>query len=122
MFIYSVTDADGDMATATVTVNVNCTTCATGVNLTYGWNANPDSDSVLGYRVYTGSTLATAATEISNLTVGDSGFDATTPSVSYDAWNDLGLNKGDAVCFRLQAYNSAGSSDFSAGICDVIPN
>ena len=122
MFIYSVTDADGDMATATVNLAVICATCATGVNVTFNWNANPTSDSIIGYRVYAGTTLATATTEISNLTANSSGFNVAAPSVTYDAWSNLGLSKGDALCFRLKAYNAAGTSGFSTGVCDVIPN
>jgi len=122
MFTYSVTDTDGDMAIATVNLTVNCMICAAGVNVTFSWDPNPTTDFVLGYRVYTGSTLATATMEVSNLTVGSNGFDATAPSLNYDAWNDLGLEKGDTVCFRLKAYNSVGSSDFSTGICGDIPN
>ncbi len=121
MFIYSVTDANDDIATATVNLSVSCETCA-NVNVTFSWNANSVSDYVLGYRVYTGTTLDTATTEISNLVVGSSGFDAAAPSITYDAWNELGLSKGDALCFRLKAYNGVGISDFSTGVCDVIPN
>ncbi|HEC19338.1 MAG TPA: hypothetical protein ENI97_08335 [Gammaproteobacteria bacterium] len=119
--VYSVTDIDGDLATATVTINISCTTCA-AVNLKYSWNPNPASDAIIGYRVYTGPTLATATTEIANPVVGSSGFNAAAPSVSFDAWNDLGLNKGDTVCFQLKAYNAVGTSGYSTGICDVIPN
>jgi len=120
--IYSVTDMDGDITIATITVNISCATCASGYNLTYEWSPNLAGDSVIGYRIYTGSTIGTANTEISNTLVSSNGFTASAPSISYDAWNDLALKKGDTVCFRVKAYNEAGLSGFSTGICDVIPN
>lgn len=34
-----------------------------------------------------------------------------------DPQTDLGLNLGDASCFRIKAYNAEGSSDFSDAVC-----
>ncbi|OYV76060.1 MAG: hypothetical protein B7Z66_10205 [Chromatiales bacterium 21-64-14] len=114
LFTYKVTDANGDMATATVTVTVNCTTCATAT-LTLAWD--PSAQAVQGYRVYYGSTATTATQRVTDLTTGSTGFNASAPSVKFNAWNDLRLRTGDQVCFRVTAYNNTGESGYSAPVC-----
>lgn len=117
---YEVVDADGDVATASLAVSVTCSGCAAGVRLVYSWDPTPDP--VAGYRVYYGASLSAASQLLSDISVGTPTFTARTPSVVYDAWNDLQLQKGDPICFRVKAYNSAGSSEFSTGTCGTIPN
>jgi hypothetical protein len=70
-------------------------------------NWSPYSESVSGYLVYYGSTPETATTLASDLPTDTSNFDASAPSISYQPLQ-LGLNTGDTVCFRIQAYDTAG--------------
>jgi hypothetical protein len=119
-FIYQVTDTNGDMATSTVSVDVQCTNCANGSSVSLSWSPNPEA--VTGYKVFIGPTVDTATTMVSDLLVSSGNFNQLAPSVTYNAWNDLNLNKGEIVCFRLKAYNSAGESGFSSAACGTIPN
>jgi hypothetical protein len=91
---------------------------AASAMLTLSWS--PNTDGVLGYKVYYGSTGSSAVTEVTDITVYSGGFDPSAPSVQYDAREDLGLSPGDDVCFRLRAYNNEGMSELSAPICDKI--
>jgi hypothetical protein len=70
-------------------------------------NWSPYPESVSGYLVYYGSTPETATTLASDLPSDASNFDASAPSISYQPLQ-LGLNSGDTVCFRIQAYDTAG--------------
>jgi hypothetical protein len=70
-------------------------------------NWSPYSESVSGYLVYYGSTPETTTTLASDLPSDTSNFDASAPSISYEPLQDLGLNTGDTVCFRIQAYDTA---------------
>jgi hypothetical protein len=114
---YRVKDADGDRTTATVVVVVTCNDCAAGRTLGLSWAPNSGSEGVKGYRVFYGPTATTANTQVSDVSVADSSFDTAAPSRDYDAWNDLGLRKEEQACFRVKAYNDAGSSEFSAAAC-----
>jgi hypothetical protein len=71
-------------------------------------NWSPYPESVSGYLVYYGSTPETATTLASDVPSDASNFDASAPSISYQPLQDLGLNTGDTVCFRIQAYDTAG--------------
>jgi hypothetical protein len=116
---YRVRDTDGDMSTATVTIDVTCANCAAGMTVTVSWNPNPGSEGVTGYKVFHGSSAA-ASNEVSDVSVSTSGFDPSAPSRDFDAWNDLGLYKGNQTCFRVKAYNGAGISDYSQGVCTTL--
>jgi hypothetical protein len=112
-FSYKVTDNDNDMTIATVAIQVDCTgvDCPVpAVILKLSWDAN--TDQVNGYRVYSGSTKATADTLISG--------DITATTATFNAAKDLSLSTGDSVCFRLKAFNNVGESGFSAGVCTTI--
>jgi len=119
-FVYKIVDIDGDIATATVDVTVDCVNCAVSTTIALTWDKN--INTILGYEVYFAkSSSATDATYlIDTVAITSEGFDASAPSVEYDAWNDLGLNKNDSVCFRIKAYNSTGSSDYSEAQCSTI--
>ncbi len=45
-----------------------------------------------------------------------------TQSVIINPLLDLGLRKGDNVCFRIKAYNNVTESDFSGAICSIVKN
>lgn len=111
---YRVTDADGDIATASATIQVNCATCAIGVTLDVNWAANPASENVLGYELYFGNSAGGSTLLVATIPPSAS------PSASFDAWNDLNLRIGDTACFRIKAYNVAGSSGFSSAACTVM--
>jgi hypothetical protein len=111
-FTYRVKDADGDMATATVSIKVTCSTCAsvTSKSLSVSWNAS--SGGVLGYYVYYGTTSSTVST-----------FAATVPgtSTTYTTFaQNLNLQTGAQVCFRVRAYNTVGVSAFSSAVCKIV--
>jgi hypothetical protein len=115
-FTYKITDTDGDSAIATVSINVDCRHCeARDKVLTLSWNAN--SESVLGYIVFTGSTPKTTFEQLSVLPIGSGLIDEKAPSVKYLVGKDLHLKPGDQVCFRLKAYNGVGSSTLSETVC-----
>ena len=118
-FLYSITDADGDVAIATINVKVNCNNgCAAGVDINVTWAANPANDNVQEFLVYFGtSDIATDMQEIEQLAVSTSSAEL---SVNYDAGNDLGLLPGEQACFRIRALNSAGLSPFSPATCGTI--
>lgn len=113
---YEVIVSDGNRTINTIVVEVSCSTCDPTLTLT--WNPNPDT--VVGYKIYSGLSMD-AVTEVSDLRVGSVDLsDANAPSVKYFAGKDLGLQSGDHVCFRIQAYNNVGSSDLSDAICTDI--
>lgn len=58
----------------------------------------PFSNDTAGYIVYYGTSAKTANVLVSDVSI---------LSVTYDSLRDLGLYTGDAVCFRIDAYNSA---------------
>ena len=115
---YEIIGTDGNITVATVVVEVSCNTCATDVALNLNWNPNPDT--VVGYKVYSGPTMD-AVTEISDLVVGSGVLlDSSSPAVKFMASKDLGLKTGDHVCFKVQAYNNVGASDLSDAVCTDI--
>jgi hypothetical protein len=111
-FTYRVKDADGDIATATVSIKVTCSTCAsvTSKSLSVSWSAS--SGGVLGYYVYYGATSSTVST-----------FASTVPgtSTTYKTLaQNLNLQTGAQVCFRVRAYNTVGVSAFSSAVCKIV--
>ena len=111
-FTYRVKDADGDIATATVSIKVTCSTCASvsSKSLSVSWSAS--SGGVLGYYVYYGATSSTVST-----------FASTVPgtSTTYTTLaQNLNLQTGTQVCFRVRAYNTVGVSAFSSAVCKIV--
>ena len=43
-------------------------------------------------------------------------------SIIVSPLRDLGMEKGESVCFRLKSYNNITESDFSKAICSQIKN
>lgn len=116
-FHYEVTDGDGNHVIKLVSIQVDCETCAAGTHLVLSWEANAEHENVEHYSVYKGATANDVNERVSELMVASAEFDATAPAVEYDAWNDLRLNTGDNVCFRIKAINSVGESAFSDAAC-----
>jgi hypothetical protein len=116
-FVYKITDANNDFDTASVFITINCDTCASGT-ITLDWN--PNADVVSGYEIYAGPTESTAVNLIKTIPLGTNGFNANAPSIQLDPWNDLGLQSGDQVCFRMKAYNIIGKSDYSVAACAIM--
>jgi len=119
-FVYKVTDVDGDMATATVTLQVVCGACATDVMLNVSWNANPGDENVTSYSVYYGNSAGAVNTFYQKLTASDSNFDLNAPAIVLNAGDDLGLQTGDTICFKVSAYNLGGESGKSMADCETI--
>jgi hypothetical protein len=118
---YRITNPDGKVATGHVAIGVGCTTCAIGATVTLAWNPNAPNENVTGYRTYMGTTEDTAAmVMIDDIAIDQAGFDATMPTIVYDAWTELHLHVGDHICFALTAYNTAGESGFSNAACTIV--
>jgi hypothetical protein len=116
-FHYLVTDQDGDVGLTMVTVQVTCASCPTDQLVTLSWNhSNPSS--VDGYKVFAGP-IEQDSIEIVDVSMMELA-DPEAPSVNFQSKTDLGLNNGDTVCFRVQAYNAYGVSPFSSTVCSEI--
>lgn len=76
-----------------------------GSTLNIAWSPYPGIAA--GYFVYYGPTVDTAITLASDLQIGIANFNPSAPSISYETMLDLGLNIGNAVCFRILAYDSS---------------
>lgn len=74
--------------------------------LTLSWR--PSTGFIDGYMIFHGPTPE-SATALLAITLET--------TVHYDPTLDLGLNTGDASCFRIKAYNAEGTSDFSDAVC-----
>jgi len=120
-FVYQIVDNDNDLATASVSIDVTCPFCAANTVVTVTWNKNPSNIS--GYKLYYGTSALTTDTLdlLQTIPNNTNGFDPNNPAANFDAWNDLGLNKGDSVCFRVKAYNLTSSSNFSDAACKLVP-
>ena len=118
---YQIANPDGSTSSAEVSITVGCATCAIGTSIKLAWDPNAPSENVLGYRLYLGATEdPTGMAMVDEIEIDQAGFDATMPSIGYDAWADFHLRLGDNVCFRMTAFNAAGESDFSNAACEVV--
>ncbi len=87
--------------------------------LNIAWSPYPGN--AWGYIVYYGPTTDTTTTLASNLPIATGNINASSPSVSYQPTLDLGLNTGDTVCFRIQAYDAGGAPfNWSEVQCTVV--
>lgn len=93
--------------------------CPENLLLTLRWDQN-FAAGLAGYRVYLGPTRSTATRLIRDLPLNLDGFDPSQPAARFDAWNDLGLGCGSSACFAVSAYNQAGESGPSRGVCAAI--
>ncbi len=80
----------------------------------------PNLDPIGGYITYFGQSADTANAQLSVIPLTAFGFDPQAPGIAYDVTADLGLSPGDMACFRLKAYNAAGSSGLSGAACVII--
>ncbi len=118
-FLYRVQDALGNTSIATATVRVTmCTGCGSGVSVVLSWA--PSSGTVQGYRVYYGQQGSTADQLVSDLPLNSGLIQPSAPKVTLDSAADLGLAPGQEACFRIRAYNNAGTSSFSQPVCSVL--
>lgn len=74
--------------------------------LTLSWR--PSTGLIDGYMIFQGPTPE-SATALLTITLET--------TIHYDPTLDLGLNVGEASCFRIKAYNAEGTSDFSDAAC-----
>ena len=102
---FQATGADG---TSVATLSDSATAQLVPVRppLNIAWTPYPGN--AWGYYVFYGPTPDTATTLASDLPIGAGNFNASAPSVSYQPTLDLSLNVGDAVCFRIEAYDAGG--------------
>ena len=116
-FTYQVRDKQGDTAVATVTLNVTCTSnCGQSSSSNNGGNGmtlqwNQGSQTVKGFRVYQGPSKTKATKEV---------FDVPVNWVTFDPTQTLGAKPGQRMCFRVKAYNDAGVSGYSSGVCATL--
>ncbi len=116
-FSYKVS-VGGSMAIATVTVDVTCTSCTNDKIIGLSWDPSV-TGTAIGYLVYSGSDANNVDKLLIDLTE-TTGLDPNLPYVEFSTQNDLQLNPGDNVCFRISAYKDSQVSDLSAPICGVI--
>lgn len=83
----------------------------------FSWEPNPGT--VTGYVLYFGNSSGSVNTFVKNISVLDSSFNATAPSMSVAA-SELGINAGDTVCFKVKAYNESGFSGFTNAVCKIV--
>lgn len=99
-------NADGEITTASVYTTKECSRCPVDQSLTLTWDTGVGE--ILGYRVFLGDTETTATELVADVFTG---------SVTFNTYNDLGLQSGDSVCFRVKAYSLTGESDYSSAVC-----
>ena len=118
---YKLTANDGSIKLASLTITVTCAACNPNTMLQLTWDPNPVVDKVRGYRVYFGVTASDATTMVADLSVAGAGFDASAPAATFDASDKkIDAKAGQAVCFRVTAYNEAGMSDYSEAACSKL--
>jgi hypothetical protein len=66
-----------------------------------------------------GESEAAATQLISELSIANPDFDASSPKVQYSTLLDLGFESGERTCFRVKAYNNYGISEYSQAACTV---
>ena len=101
-------EAIGSDGASVATLSNSATAQLVTVHPTLNITWSPYPGNAWGYYVYYGPTPDTATTLASDLPIGAGNFNASAPSVSYQPTLDLSLNTGDAVCFRIQAYDAGG--------------
>ena len=124
-----------DMATSTSTASANstesgtfsesgnntaCDVCRSDETLELRWVA--DNMNVVGYKIYYSSEPYISERELTELDSSTTDFDLQNPAVSYHAWNDLALYKGDNVCFRILSYTLSGNETLSQEACGRLPD
>lgn len=117
-FVYRVSDVDGDFSVASVNVEVLCGLCLNNVSIELNWMPNPDDENVSTYNIYFGKNGDFDIAPARKVNVYDADFDSQNPVVMFDAGLELGLQSGDAACFKISATNIAGESPLSDQICE----
>ncbi|MDH3692491.1 MAG: hypothetical protein OEU36_23925 [Gammaproteobacteria bacterium] len=83
------------------------------------WEPNPEP--VLGYEVFYGDTVDAVDKFAADVSALDPDADLSAPAVELRSDRDLGLSKGDQVCFKVKAYDATDVSNYSAPVCTTIP-
>ncbi|MEM7294050.1 MAG: hypothetical protein AAF420_11740 [Pseudomonadota bacterium] len=100
--------------------DTTCDVCRSMETVQLQWV--PDSQEVVGYRVYYSAEPYISERELSTLDSSTDNFDLENPSVSYHAWSDLSLYKGDNVCFRILSFTLSGNESLSQEACGTLPD
>ncbi|MFQ5469219.1 MAG: Ig-like domain-containing protein [Gammaproteobacteria bacterium] len=118
-FVYKIQDINNtSRSMATVSAKVICkTNCTPDTLITLSWL--PNAENVLGYEIYFGPDAVTTPDIASVVTMNTAGFNPLSPTAKFTS-SGLGLTNGNQFCFRLKAYNSFGSSDFSGAVCSSL--
>jgi hypothetical protein len=92
--------------TSAVALNVAVTaqSIQSGLTLNIAWSPYPGIAA--GYFVYYGPTSDTATALASDLPLSTANFNVSAPTISYNPTVDLGLSRGDTVCFLILAYDA----------------
>lgn len=106
---------------ATQPLTANRTTMAAQDQNSPRWTLrwNPNTDYIVGYKIYFGDSPETATTEIATVRRKQL-TNPLDPNIGFDAAADLKLASGQQGCFRVKAYNETGASDYSEAVCGVL--
>ncbi len=115
--VYSIRDAIGNQSMASIQINVACPLCGVaGVELS--WPANAAEENIAGYRIYFGpDENEHTSTMLREIRVTSRGFDADTPSLTFNPVTDLNLGGRDSGCFRISAIRGGEESAQSSATC-----
>jgi nitrogen fixation protein FixH len=97
--------------------SVNAADANKARTVTLKWTAH--TQTVAGYEVYYGRSAD--QTRMRELFVPRT-LNLKAPAVEYDLLRDLKVEPGQAICFRVKAYNNAAKSGFSSPVCTKAPN
>lgn len=92
-----------------------CANCDRVLKLTW----DPSPSIVSGYIIYFKTKSHARYKYMRKLIIAKGQVNPAAPSYNFKA-NTLGLITGDTLCFRVKAYNNAGSSPLSRAICTPV--
>lgn len=115
--LYSIRDDNGNQSMASIELTIACPLCGVaGVEL--AWPANASDENIAGYRIYFGpDENEFTSTMLREIRVTSSGFNADSPSVTFNPTTDLDLGGRDSGCFRVSAIRGNEESEQSSATC-----
>lgn len=116
-FIYQLNNGS-EITSATVKIYVDCTECNQDKMVELSWSPSVTGINA-GYLIYYGNhenETNNIAFDLSNTT----GLIERTPSVQLSIKDDLRLETGNRVCFRISAYIDYLESELSEPICGIL--